>query len=95
MSHLSGMDNSGEGMGAEGTNGISCACAWGWQRNNKGMRCYEEYTVHGGAENLHNIIMSSGGPELCYLMVREKNRARLVRQILCRLDKLLCAIKGG
>jgi hypothetical protein len=43
-------------------------------------RCYEEYTVHGGAENLHNVIMSSDGREPCYLMIRENNRARLVRQ---------------
>jgi hypothetical protein len=80
MSHMSSMDISGVGMGAEGTNGPSCACAWGWQRNNKGTRCYEEYTVHGGAENLHNVVMSNGGRELCYPMVRENNRARPVRQ---------------
>ena len=78
MSHSSSMDR-GAGTGAEGTNGTSCACAWGWQRNNMGTRCYEEYTVHGGAENLHNV-MSTGGRELCYLKVRENNRARLVRQ---------------
>ncbi len=70
---------SGEGTGAEGTNGIyracACACAWGgeWVKR---MRYYGEYTVHGGTENLHNV-MSRDGRELHYLLVPENNRARL------------------
>jgi hypothetical protein len=76
-SYATGMD-SGEGTGAEGTNGTHRPCVWGW-KGIKGMRCYEEYTVHGGAEGLHNV-MSSDGRELHYLLILENNRARLVRQ---------------
>jgi hypothetical protein len=43
------------------------------------MRCYREYTVHEGTENLHDIL-SISGRELQYLLVLENNRARLVRQ---------------
>jgi hypothetical protein len=50
------MENSGAGTGAEGTNGKPHALARGDGRGYKGMRYYDEYTVHGGAENLHNVI---------------------------------------
>jgi hypothetical protein len=87
MSYTSGMD-SWEGTGAEGTNGTHRACAWGWKKI-KGMRYYEEYTVHGGAENLHCILLSDGR-ELYYLLRLENNRARLVRQYCAVLKTSLC-----
>jgi len=77
MSNTSGMD-SGEGTGAEGTNRTHHLCAWGWKRI-KGVTCCEEYTVHGGAKNPHNVT-SIDGRELHYLLILEKYRARLVRQ---------------
>jgi hypothetical protein len=62
----------------------------------KGMRCYDEYTVHGGAEK--SFIMSyfvkrwTRALVISPVLGRENNRARLVRQILCSLEKpSLCA----
>jgi hypothetical protein len=56
MSYTSGMETSGAGTGAEGTNGNLMRLRVGMEEDIKGMRCYDEYTVHGGAENLHNVI---------------------------------------
>jgi len=86
---MSCMD-SGEGTGAEGTNESHSACAWGWKKN-KGDRCYEEYTVHGGAENRHNVlVLSNSGRELHYLMIPENIEHDLFTNIVQSQQASLC-----
>jgi hypothetical protein len=57
------------------------------------MRCYDEYTVHGGAENLHNVVHVKRWTRalLSPASKRDNNRARPVHQYCAVSISLHCA----